>query len=94
MVRSVVPAGKGVVPGAVDFHDAGELIGRVLFRPLEHHMFQHMRNTGQTTVFITGPNAVPYLYGQRQAPDDPRAPARAYRCPDDMRGLHRSSPGR
>ncbi len=60
-IGRVIATGKGVLVTAVLRDDAGELTGGEPLRTLEHHMLQHMGDTGHAAVLIARADLVPDL---------------------------------
>ena len=58
MVRGVVVRREGVQLSAVPVHAQHQLAGADIRRPLEHHVFNPMRDAGNSRQLITGANTI------------------------------------
>jgi hypothetical protein len=61
VISGIVARGKSIFFGPHLRHFFRKLARLQFFGAFKHHMFQHMRNTGFTTVFKIGTNFVPDL---------------------------------
>ena len=60
-ISSVIVTGKGIFASARSRYALGKLPNRHVFGALEHHVFQHMCDTGNANIFVHTAGAIPYL---------------------------------
>ena len=61
VIGGVILTGKGVLLPAVFGDDAGEFARGMVFRALEHHVLQHVRQPGDAVMLVAGADLVPHL---------------------------------
>ena len=60
-ICGVIVTGEGIFASACSRYTLGKLPNRHVFSAFEHHMFQHMCDTGDSNIFVHAAGAIPYL---------------------------------